>query len=233
MPTQITQFNPEIFMSRVFLFAGALLVVFASAAIAGPGVSLPYDGEAQGHDLTVPVTIHATNNLAGLQCDVVFDASRLVCTNAPMLVSGPNGIVIDGALIQPGVYRLLAYSPTGAVLTNDAVCNVTFSALTNAFNGRAPMGSGTVYFGDTNAVSIAGTVTPGLILVGDAFGFMPGGGRAQFRGVTGTNYVIKATTNLVLWTGICTNAATNELVWTMDTNALVMAHRFYRSLSTP
>jgi hypothetical protein len=30
---------------------------------------------------------------------------------------------------------------------------------------------------------------------------------------------------------IYTNAATNELVWTLDTNALVLARRFYRSVS--
>jgi len=220
-------------MSRVFLFAGALMLASISAALAGPSASLPFDGVAQGHDLTVPVTIHATNNLAGLQCDVLFDGSRLVCTNSPTLVSGPNGILIDGALIQPGMYRLLAYSPTGSALTNDVVCNVTFSALTNAYNGRVPLGSGSVYFGDTNALTITGTVNPGLVLVGDAFGFMPGGGRAQFRGASGSNYIIKASADLISWTSIYTNAATNDLVWTVDTNALAMAHRFYRSVSTP
>jgi hypothetical protein len=87
--------------------------------------------------------------------------------------------------------QALAFSPTGTALSTDVVCNVTFTALTNANNGQASLGSSTVYFGDTNAVSIAGTVTPGLILVGDAFGFVPGGGRAQFRRVNGTNYVIQ------------------------------------------
>ena len=220
-------------MIRLFFFAGALIVASASAGLSAPSASLPFDGVAQGHDLTVPVTIRTTNNFAGLQCDVLFDGSRLVCTNAPTLVSGPFGVVVDGALIQPGQFRLLAYSPIGAALTNDVVCTVTFSALTNAFNGQAPLGSGTVYFGNTNALAIAGTVNPGLILVGDAFGFMPGGGRAQFRGANGSNYVIKASADLISWTGIYTNAATNELVWTLDTNALVMAHRFYRSASIP
>jgi hypothetical protein len=217
-------------MLRNLQLVGVLLVLSALAAGAAPSAALPFDGVAQGHDLTVPVTIHATNNLAGLQCDVLFDGSRLVCTNAAVLVSGPADTVVDGALIQPGKYRLLAYSPTGAALTNDVVCNVTFSALTNAFNGHAPLGSGTVFFGDTNAAKIVtGTVNPGLILVGDAFAFMPGGGRAQFRGATDSNYVIKASADLVSWAGIYTNTATNELVWTLDTNALVMAHRFYRS----
>ena len=225
-------FNPDANMLPKIHIAGALLMAFATAAVAAPSADLPFDGVAQGHDLTVPVTIHATNNLAGLQCDVLFDGSRLICTNAPTLVSGPPGIVVDGALIQPGQFRLLAYSPTGAMLTNDVVCNVTFSALTNAYNGSAPLGSGTVFFGDTSATKIvSGTVKPGLILVGDAFGFMPGGGRAQFRGATGSNYVIKASEDLTTWTPLTTNATVGELVWTKDTNALVMAHRFYRSVS--
>ena len=206
----------------------------ASAVLAAPSVVLPFGGLAQGHDLTVPITIRATNNLAGLQCDVLFDASRLVCTNAAALVSGPVGVVVDGALIQPGKYRVLAYSPTGVVLTNDVVCNVTFSALTNAFNGQTPLGSGTAYFGDTSATAInTGTVNPGLILVGDAFGFVPGGGRAQFRGANGSNYVIKASEDLTTWTPLSTNATVDELVWKVDTNALVLAHRFYRSATAP
>src|ERR1035437_3136214 len=171
--TPITAFNPDANMLPKIHIAGALLMALATAAVAAPSADLPFDGVAQGHDLTVPVTIHATNNLAGLQCDVLFDGSRLVCTNAAVLVSGPADTVVDGALIQPGKYRLLGYSPTGVALTNDVVCNVTFSALTNALNGHAPLGSGTVFFGDTNAAKIVtGTVNPGLILVGDAFGFM-------------------------------------------------------------
>lgn len=205
------------------------LLLSAGAAVAAPSAALPFDGVAQGHDLTVPVTIHATNNLAGLQCDVLFDGSRLVCTNVPTLVSGPANTVVDGALIQPGKYRLLAYSPTGAALTNDVVCAVTFSALTNAFNGQAPLQPAGVRFGDSTATAIAGMVKPGLILVGDAFGFMPAGGRAQFRGAMGSNYVIKASDDLATWTPLATNSTVNELVWTLDTNALVMPHRFYQS----
>jgi hypothetical protein len=218
-------------MRRLLCFAGVLLVGAAPVLRAAPGAVLPFDGVAQGHDLTVPVTLHATNNLAGWQCDVLFDASRLTCTNAAVWGSGPAGAVVDGALIQPGKYRLLAYSPTGAAFTNDVVCNMTFAALPNAGNGQAPLQSDGVCFGDSTATAIPGTVMPGLILVGDAFGFTPNGGRAQFRGATDSNYVIKVSADLSTWTPLGTNATVNELVWTVDTNAWVMPHRFYRSAS--
>ena len=212
--------------------AGALLMATASAGLSAPTTTLPFDGVAPGCTLLEPITIHATNSLAGFQCDVLFDASRLSCTNVPTLVSGPVGVVVDGALIQPGQYRLLAYSPTGAALTTNVVCDLTFSAVTNAASGQVPLGAGTIHFGDSNAVAItAGKVNPGLILVGTAFGIFPSGGRAQFLGISGSNYVINASTNLTSWTTITTNTATNSLTWTVDTNSLVLPHRFYLSTS--
>ena len=216
-------------------FAGTISLATASAALAGPTATLPYDGVAQGYAITEAITLHATNNLAGFQCDVLFDSSRLACTNLPMLISGPAGVVVDGALMGPGQYRLLAYSPTGAALTTNVVCDVTFSALTNAASGQVPLGSGIFHFGDTNAAAITtGKVNPGLILVGTAFGIFPSGGRAQFLGVSGSNYVINASTNLTSWTAIATNTSTNSLAWTLDTNSLVLAHRFYQStLASP
>ena len=221
-------------MQNKIYFAGGFLMAVVSGVLAGPTTALPFDGVAQGYSLTEPVTIHATNSLAGFQCDVLFDAARLACTNLPELVSGPAGVVVDGALMGPGRYRLLAYQPSGVPLTNDVVCNVGFSAITNAASGQVPLGSGTVHFGDSNAVTITtGKVNPGLILVGTAFGFMPGGGRAQFLGASGSNYVITASTNLTAWTALSTNTATNSLTWTVDPNAVTLAHRFYQSTASP
>lgn len=214
--------------------AGLLFMAIALPLKASPSANLPFDGVAQGHCLTNNVMLRATNNVAGLQCDFLFDASRLVCTNAAQFVSGPAGVVADGALIGPGRYRLLVYSPAGSALTNDVLCSVIFSAATNAYNGQVPLVAGAAIFGDANAVGIAtGVVNPGLVLVGDAFGFVPGGGRVQFRTINGSNYVIHASEDLTKWTFLSTNTATEELVWTMDTNALALAHRFYRSVAAP
>jgi hypothetical protein len=227
-------FSHKTIMRHKFHLVGAVLLATTSAVIATPTATLPFDGVAPGYSLTEPVTIHATNNLAGFQCDVLFDSRRLVCTNLPVLVSGPAGVVVDGALMAPGRYRLLAYSPTGAALTTNVFCNVMFSAITNAVSGQVPLGSGTVHFGDnTGAPITAGKVNPGLILIGTAFGFVPGSGRAQFVGATGSNYVISASPDLATWTAISTNKATNSLAWTLDTNALVLAHRFYQSIPVP
>jgi len=222
-------------MRNKFYFAGLLLVATASAAAADPTAALPYDGVAQGYSITEPITIHATNNLAGFQCDVLFDSSRLACANVPTLVSGPAGVVVDGALMAPGRYRLLAYEPSGVALTNNVVCDVEFSALTSAASGQVPIESSTVHFGDNTAAAInTGKMAAGLILVGTAFGFFPSGGRAQFLGESGSNYVIRATTNLTAWTAIATNTASNSLAWTLDANAQALPHRYYQStLASP
>jgi hypothetical protein len=222
-------------MKHKIYLAGGLLMAITSAATAGPTAALPFDGVAQGYAVVEPITIHATNNLAGFQCDVLFDGSRLACTNLPALVSGPAGVVVDGALMAPGRYRLLAYSPFGVALSNDVVCNLTFSALTSGASGQVPLASGTVHFGDNMAAAIStGKVNQGLILVGTAFGFFPSGGRAQFLAISGSNYIINASINLTSWTTLSTNTATNSLVSTPDTNALVFEHRFYQStLASP
>jgi len=50
----------------------------------------------------------------------------------------------------------------------------------------------------------------------------------QVPGITGTNYVLHATTNFIHWSPVRTNSAANGLVTFVETNAIRFPHRFYR-----
>jgi uncharacterized repeat protein (TIGR03803 family) len=59
------------------------------------------------------------------------------------------------------------------------------------------------------------------------------GGTFQFQlvGVAGSNYVLQASSNLVNWTPLLTNNATNGLLNLTDTNAGSFGRRFYRGVT--
>jgi hypothetical protein len=52
----------------------------------------------------------------------------------------------------------------------------------------------------------------------------------ELLGMTGSNYVLQATTNFIDWTPIVTNMATTNLLNLMDGDAGNFQHRFYRVL---
>jgi hypothetical protein len=219
-------------MRLLTFLASALLLMAQSWVRAQPSADLPYDGVAQGHTVVVPVSIPASTSLAGFQCDMLY-STNLLCTGAVTFVEGTPNTVVDGAEIKPGTFRLLAYAPSGSVLSNGVVCQISFTARTNATSGQVPLRLSTNYFGNDYAKAITGTVNPGLILVGDAFGFVPGGGRAQLRATTGSNYVMSGSTNAKTWTPLVTNTAADGLVFTLDTDVSGLSRRFYRIVPTP
>ncbi len=53
----------------------------------------------------------------------------------------------------------------------------------------------------------------------------------QLTGAAGGKYVIQASTNLVTWTPLITNNATNGFLLLTDTNAGKFDHRFYRGVT--
>ena len=207
----------------VLRFAAALLL-FPLGLPAQINVSLPFGGVAPGYELTVPIEIPADDTLFSVEFDLLFDAARLSCTTVE---SGTTGFEVTGSGIGPGRFRIAAHSLSEDAFTENVICNVTFSALAAAANGRVVLRSATNHFRDDLGLDLPGSITPGLILVGDAFGFVPEGGRAQFRGLTGSNYVIETSENLATWTPLVVSTAEAGLVWVVDTNLL--AQCFYRA----
>jgi len=126
--------------------------------------------------------------------------------------------------------RLLAYEPYGTPLSNGVTCTLTFSALPEARDGLARLESVTHYFVDDSGNALSGRVYPGVLLIGDAIGFWTNGLRVQFRGQTGSDYVIQTSTNLTTWTALLTSTAADGLVTMTETNMLASPRRFFRAV---
>ena len=79
------------------------------------------------------------------------------------------------------------------------------------------------------AASLVSTPNPSASLT-----TMPAAERGQFtfqiKGITGSNYVVEASSDLLQWTPICTNAS--PFIYT-ETNSLAYSHRYYRASSLP
>jgi len=121
----------------------------------------------------------------------------------------PNATIyytLDGSLPSSNSLR---YAGAFTLFTN---ATITASAFETNFVNSA-------------SVSATFTVQP---LHFTSEGFSNGMFRLSFAGMTGSNYVLEATTNLTTWTPLVTNAAATNLFDMFDADATNYPHRFYR-----
>ena len=230
--------NRKAAMNRLALIVGSIGLGLAVTSHAQVRVALPVGGIAPGQSLRLPVQIPPSTSLAGVQCDILFDATRLACDGA-QFVAGTAGVVVDGANAvpeKPGMFRLLAYAPLGTPLTNGVTCALAFRVLPAAPNGEVPLTADTnfVYGSSSLAALSSNQPASGLVLIGDAFAlgdvFTPVslGTLWQFHAPTGSTWVTLASTNLVTWEAVATNTALDGLVFSFDGEARSFASRFYQ-----
>ena len=120
--------NRKAAMSRRVLLLGGLGLGLVLTSHAQVQVALPVGGAGPGQSILLPVRIQPSPNLAGVQCDILFDATRLACDGA-QFAAGTPGVVVDGANAlpdKPGMFRLLAYTSLGTPLTNGVTCGLAF-----------------------------------------------------------------------------------------------------------
>jgi hypothetical protein len=117
---------------------------------------------------------------------------------------------LDGTL--PTTNSFLYFAPF--ILTNTAT--VTVNAIWPNFNNSIP----------ANAVFV---INPGVVFSGEGFS-TNGAFQLEFSGVTGSNYVLQATANLVNWTSLLTNPATTNPLILSDPRATNFSYQFYRVL---
>jgi len=142
----------------------------------------------------------------------------------------PNGGTFSSAVsvtVQPpDTNAAIYYTLDGTLPTTNSLLysspllvssNLTVTA--NAFETN---------FNNSTAASALFVIQP-LLFTSEAFAsnqvFQMG-----FSGVAGDNYVLEASTDLVNWTPLYTNAPTTNLFNLMDSNAVAFPHRFYRVL---
>jgi hypothetical protein len=131
--------------------------------------------------------------------------------NITLSAPDPNAVIyytLDGSL--PTTNSLL-YSGAFNLLNS---ANVSANAFETNFNNSV-------------AVSAAFLVQP---LLFTSAGFTNNVFQLGFSGISGSNYVLQATTNFSTWTPISTNMALTNLFNLVDPNATNFPYRFYRVL---
>jgi uncharacterized repeat protein (TIGR03803 family) len=112
------------------------------------------------------------------------------------------------------------------------IAGATNSSLTVSNAQSANFGTYTVVI--SNLVSASGafaTLSPLNLLRFGASTFIGGEFQLQLAGVAGASYIIQTSTNLVTWTPLLTNIATNGLLQLTDTNASNFERHFYRGVA--
>jgi len=212
------------------LSLGALI----SQAAAPPLLRLGTEGAAQGRATQIPLWLTGATNLAGLQVDLIFDPT-FVQSNGFAVTTPLAGVLADGGVVSSNRFRVLLMSTNRVPLANGLVASLNFVARSNSPNGlmRVPLRSQPAGVGVSLSTSgVCGSALAyqaGQFLVGDAFGFVPEGGRVQFRATDGSNYLFQASTNLEHWATIGTNVGLNDLVIWIDRDVTNYSRRFYRS----
>jgi mono/diheme cytochrome c family protein len=87
-------------------------------------------------------------------------------------------------------------------------------------------------YSNSVAPSALFTILPGVYFTGAA-GFVNGNFEMLLSGPVGSNYVLQASSNLLQWSSISTNTATNSNFTLTDTNTPSATDRFYRVLQEP
>ena len=225
-------------MKRLVQILGGIGFGLVVTSYAQVRVALPVGGAAVGQSVLLPLHIEPSTNLAGVQCDILFDAARLACDGV-QLVSGTTGAVVDGAPAvsgNPGSFRFLVYAPLGTALSNGVTCALAFRVLPEAPAGEVLLTADTNFvFGSTTASAIVSNQPAGgLVLIGAAFAsgdvFTPvsSGTLWQFHAPTNSTWVTLASTNLITWQPLATNTVLSGVVFSFDAAARSFPYRFYR-----
>lgn len=108
--------------------------------------------------------------------------------------------------------------------TNSLLYSNAFTLSSNAIVSASVYGTN---FINSAAASAAFVIQP---MAFTSEGFSNNVFRLKFSGVTGSNYVLEASTNLINWIPLITNVATTNVFDVLDSQATNFPYRFYRML---
>ena len=133
-------------LSSVCLLASSLLSIDAATDLSGGnGTGVP------GGTATLSVNLSTTADLVGIQLELVYDASVL-----NLLTIGPGSAlghdhVVDSAVIDSGIHRLLVYSDDNLAIGDGELVVVNFDILPGAALGTTTISLASVVLGDPSA----------------------------------------------------------------------------------
>jgi hypothetical protein len=148
---------------------------------------------------------------------------------APPAITPNGGTFIPSVTVTlqpPDTHATLYYTLNGTLPTTNSLLYSSPLLLTN--NVILTANAFEIGFDNSVAASALFNAQP-LYLT--AMSFSPNNGfQLELLGMTGSNYVLQATTNFIDWTPIATNTGTTNLLNLMDTDASNFHYRFYRVL---
>ncbi len=148
---------------------------------------------------------------------------------APPIITPNGGSFVSRVgitLTPPDNYSAIYYTLDGSLpTTNSLLYSGAFSLLTNATVSASAFETN---FNNSVAASAAFLVQP---MYFTSEGFLPNKQfQLGFAGMTGTNYVLEASTDMLNWVSISTNVAPTNFFNLVDPNAPNYPSRFYRVL---
>ncbi len=195
-----------------------------------------------GSSVTVPFSFTGASNVVALQFDVVFDGNNLNSGSSAYGGAAAGMHAINSTIISNGVRRVLVYSLTNGFLQSGEIVKVPLDIAPLALQGVTSLTITNPILADVAGQPVApASLVPGSIFISTALPARLGtvlrspNGQVLFA-VTGGNqqsYLVQASTNLVDWVSIATNAAAGGLINFLDAKSTNFPTRFYRAIVAP
>ena len=211
-----------------------LLVAGTQVAPAIPRLTVGTQRGFPGNTVEVPITLrfgsNDLRNVVALQADLIFAPSEA----SPGAMAGGSalrGHVLAGSSPSTGTRRILTYALNNAVLSNGVVATLPFTVAAGIrSNVRIELSN--VILSTADGFSVPVTSVGGAIVVSPLY-VRPTDGNVEgyMEGLDDDrSYVVQATSNLVNWVNIATNAPVDSFLDFMDLDAHLFPRRFYRAL---
>ncbi len=187
-----------------------------------------------GATVAVPVALRQAANVTAAQFDVAYNAARVTAGEFVPGAALANHVVRTRE-VAPGVRRVLIYSLANALMpTNGFNATLPISLPPTERVGSGPLTPGNVVVAHPDATAVVSVVLKaGEVFITPARRNADGTANFFTASEPGTNYVAQASTNLVQWTNIGTNVATDVWLDWLDVDAVNYPYRFYRALPEP
>jgi len=168
--------------------------------------------------------------LLGRSANVPFDVPPVITTNLPSSLTVPAGTNLTLSVAATGSAPLCYQWYFNGTAISNATANVlVINNIQNANAGTYSVAINNVVGGTNAAETLTVNVTVGKVSIGSSR--LLSNGQFQLTvngGVSGQNYVLLASTDLLNWTPISGFVDTNPPVTIYDPNAANYSRRFYR-----
>jgi len=214
------------------------LVFIFSAFAVGPAlaestVSVGVRRGSPGGTTPVPLSIRQAGGVTASQFDILFDPARVASGGVTLDSTGNH--VVRSRELAPGVRRVLIYSLTSSSFPSNTLnATALFTVAANANTASIPLAATNLILATPNGAPVSPTrAAAGAIFLTPVRRTATGEVEFFLSSVIDQRYVVQASSDLVQWTTLSTNLATDIFVRAFDSAATNHSYRFYRALPAP